>query len=336
MGCWFVKIPNKHMAMRKGLVVALLLCMLTPQEAYSWGFWAHRRINRVAVFALPAEMYNFYRRHINYLTEHAVDPDRRRFGDPAEAPRHYIDIDHYGVYPFENVPRNWDSAVAKLSEDTLLEYGIVPWRVEEMYFKLRYAFEERNEPLILRYSADIGHYIADAHVPLHTTVNYNGKQTGQAGIHAFWESRLPELYGETYDYFVPQAKYKPHVLTTAWEAVLSSHLAVDSVLRFERDLTRRFPEDQKYSYEQRGVATRRQYSRAYSKAYHQRLDGMVERRLRQAIHTVASVWYTAWIDAGQPDLQGLQEVEVDPKKLEKLRLMEQQYRTGSWKGRPDL
>ena len=322
--------------MRKYFLVAFLLAMFGAQEAHSWGFWAHRRINRVAVFALPAEMYSFYRPHINYLTEHAVDPDRRRFGNPAEAPRHYIDIDHYGAYPYEEVPRDWDSAVARLSEDTLLEYGIIPWRIEEMYYKLRYAFSERNEQLILRYSADIGHYIGDAHVPLHTTLNYNGKLTGQAGIHAFWESRLPELYGETYDYFVPQARYQEDVLQTAWDAVLSSNQAVDSVLRFDRQLTRRFPKDQKYNYEQRGVATQRQYSREYSKAYDNLLDGMVERRLRKTIHTVASIWYTAWVDAGQPELKTLSKVEMDESQLKKLREMEQRYRVGEWKGRPDL
>lgn len=313
-----------------------VLALLMPLQADAWGFWAHRRINRVAVFALPAEMYSFYRVHINYLTEHAVDPDRRRFGSKNEAPRHYIDIDHYGSYPFDNVPRRWDSAVAKFSEDTLLAYGIVPWHIERMYYRLRTAFEERNEHLILRYSADIGHYIADAHVPLHTTVNYNGKQTGQAGIHSFWESRLPELFGENYDYFIKQAAYRDNVLQTAWNAVLSSHRAVDSVLRFDRELTAVFPPDRKYAYEERGVRTMRQHSRAYAKAYAERLDGMVERRMRRTIHTVASIWYTAWVDAGQPPLSALPSVEMEAEEVEKLRRMEQRYRTDGWEGRPDL
>ena len=36
-----------------------------------------------------------------------------------------------------------------------------------------------------------------------------------------------------------------------------------------------------------------------------RLNGMVERRMRQSIHTIASFWYTAWVHAGQPDLKKL-------------------------------
>ena len=71
-----------------------------------------------------------------------------------------------------------------------------------------YAFIEKDSDKILKYSADLGHYIADAYVPLHTTENYNGQLTGQKGIHAFWESRLPELFSEDYNYLVD--KYSLH------------------------------------------------------------------------------------------------------------------------------
>ena len=35
---------------------------------------------------------------------------------------------------------------------------------------------------------------------------------------------------------------------------------------------------------------------------------MVERRLRAAIIAVGSIWYSAWVDAGQPDLSKLQKL----------------------------
>ena len=40
------------------------------------------------------------------------------------------------------------------------------------------------------FSAIIGHYVADAHVPLHAVLNYNGQLTGQTGIHNRWEDEL--------------------------------------------------------------------------------------------------------------------------------------------------
>src|SRR5690606_11742694 len=61
------------------------------------------------VFTLPPEMIKFYKKNIEYITEHAVDPDKRRYAVEGEAPRHYIDIDHYaedGQDPFEVMPKN--------------------------------------------------------------------------------------------------------------------------------------------------------------------------------------------------------------------------------------
>jgi len=185
------------------IALILLIFFFWHPLVLSWGFHAHKLINRMAVFTLPPEMISFYKKNIEYITEHAVDPDKRRYSVEGEASRHYIDIDHYSKeHPFEVMPRKWNDAVKKYSEDTLLAYGIVPWQVHRTFFKLRNAFRDEDIDRILKYSADIGHYVADTHVPLHTTENYNGQLTGQIGIHAFWESRLPELFDGKYDFLV--------------------------------------------------------------------------------------------------------------------------------------
>lgn len=264
----------------------------------------------MAVFTLPPEMLGFYKKHIEYITEHSVDPDKRRYSVPEEAPRHYIDIDHYGVTAIDSMPRFWKAAIAKYTEDTLNAYGIVPWWIDMMTWRLTQAFKEGDVDRILRLSAELGHYVGDAHVPLHTTENYNGQLTNQHGIHGFWESRIPELYGEEYDYFVGQAVYVEDVINTSWSIVKVSHLQVDSVLKLEAALNATTPSDQKYAFEQRGNTTIKMYSQAYTKAYSKALNGMVERRMRAAIHMVGSLWYTAWVNAGQPDLTKLEEKEV--------------------------
>lgn len=197
----------------------------------NWGFFAHERINRLAVFTLPPEMIGFYKANIQYITEASVNPDRRRFSSVDEAPRHYIDLDHYGDSALYKMPRYWQAAVQKYSEDTLKAYGIVPWHINRMYYSLKEAFLIRDPERILKISAELGHYIADAHVPLHTTENYNGQLTGQEGIHAFWESRLPELFSDDFDYFVGKAEYISNPQAAAWNAIQSAHLTVDSVDR---------------------------------------------------------------------------------------------------------
>jgi hypothetical protein len=301
-----------------------------------WGFYGHKRINRVAVFTLPPEMFGFYKEHIEYLTDHSVDPDKRRYAVDGEAQRHYIDLDHYykpGEDPFAAMPKYWKDAVEKFSEDTLQAYGIVPWHIVVMKQKLQKAFETKNVDLILKYSADIGHYIGDAHVPLHTTENYNGQMSGQLGIHGLWESRLVEINAENYDYFVGKSTYVRNVLDFAWEAVEGSHRALDSVLRIEKELTAEFPSDRKFSFEQRGNITISTYSYDFSQEYHRRMNGMVERRMRAAIISVGSIWYTAWVDAGQPDLNSLLHIKPSPELLEELRAIDEMYAQGKKKGR---
>ena len=272
----------------------------------TWGFFGHKKINELAVYTLPAPLFEFYKYHLDYMIDHSVDPDKRRYGVVGEAECHYIDMDRYidaeHPNPFDAVPRRWTDAVAKYSEDTLRAHGIVPWNVYFVTTKLTKAFQEENLPRILRLSAELGHYLGDAHVPLHSTSNYNGQKTGQRGIHGFWESRVPELFFEDYDLWTGRCFYINSPQSYIWDRIEESFAAVDSVLRIERELTISFGEDRKYSFETRGQVNTKVYSKEFSAAYSALLDRQIERRMKQAILSVGSYWYTAWIDAGQPDL----------------------------------
>ncbi len=267
-----------------------------------WGFYAHKLINRHAVFSLPPEMIIFYKPNINFLVDHAVDPDKRRYAVKGEAPKHYIDLDHYPADTLDQMAFYWKAAVEKFTLDTLLSRGIVPWQIVRTQYQLTRAFAEKDFRKILKLSADLGHYIGDANVPLHTTSNYNGQLTNQHGIHGFWESRIPELSANGYDFLIGKATYLPNPQKTAWEAVKNAHNAVDSVLLFEKLLNESIPDDKKYSFEERNGKTISVYSQTFSYAYEKKLSGMVERQLRASIKMVADFWYTAWIDAGQPSL----------------------------------
>ena len=267
-------------------------------------------------------MLVFYKSNTVFITEHATDPDKRKNVLSGEGPKHYIDIDRYGIYPYPELPPKWGDAIAKYSRDTLLANGIVPWHIQIMLARLTTAFKEKKYSAILRYSADIGHYIADAHVPLHTNSNYDGQLTDQKGIHAFWESRIPELFADKeFDFFIGRASYLVDPGAFIWARVIESGIAADSVLLFERVLSKKFASDKKFAFEPRNKILLKQYSYSYSKAYNGMLDGMIERRMRQAIYAVASFWYTAWVNAGQPNLADLTSKkfsESDQKEFEKL------------------
>jgi hypothetical protein len=277
----------------------LLSLLIFSNAGPQWGFFAHRKINRLAVFTLPPEMLGFYKYNIDYLTEEAIAPDKRRYVVKEEAARHYIDLDEYDTIP----PIYWTDAVAKYSEDSLQKYGILPWHIALLSRQLTEAFKAGQKDRILRISADIGHYIADAHVPLHTTKNYNGQLTGQEGIHGFWESRLPELFSEEYDLLTGRAVYLPEIQQSIWEIILSSNKAVDSVLNFEKQLTLSFPDDRKFSFETRGTTTVKLYSREFSEEYHILLNRQVERQMKNSIRLTGNIWYTCWVNAGKPALE---------------------------------
>jgi len=122
--------------MKRLLLFVFINAMLLPLKSEGWGFYAHQRIDRLAVFTLPPEMIGFYKKHIVYITETAVKPDSRRTIVPGEAPKHYIDVDVYGDSAVYKLPRFWKDAVAKYGEDTLMAYGIVPWHINLMKFQL--------------------------------------------------------------------------------------------------------------------------------------------------------------------------------------------------------
>ncbi len=181
-------------------------------------------------------------------------------------------------------------------------HGILPYWLPVMQRRLTNAFLTRDIPLILRLSADIGHYIGDAHVPLHTTENYNGQLTGQQGIHGFWESRIPELFSTDWDLVTGPASYVENYSAEAWRMVRESHAYVEDVLSLERSIREGLSSDRIMCFEDRNTYNVLTYCPEFANDYQNAMDGMVENRFRQAIHAIGSSWYSAWIDAGQPDL----------------------------------
>tara|TARA_Y100000385_G_scaffold185721_1_gene191841 strand:+ start:2400 stop:3383 length:984 start_codon:yes stop_codon:yes gene_type:complete len=294
--------------LRNLILILFSFCFI--QTAQAWGFWAHQRINRQAIFSLPPAMFTFYKANIEYITEHAVDPDKRRYVVEGEAPKHFIDLDHFCTYPCDSFPRKWQEAKGVYSEDTLNAYGVVPWAIEWTMSKLTAAFVAKDKTLILKYSADLGHYIADSHVPLHTSENYNGQLTDQHGIHGFWESRLPELFHEEYSFWVGGANYIKNRNEFIWTNILHAHNQLDDVLSLEMQLDKTYPKDQKYAFEARGESLIKTYSRGYALAYHELLEGMVEKQMQLSVKHVADLWFTCWLSAGLPNLSKMDSINM--------------------------
>ncbi|UYQ92318.1 zinc dependent phospholipase C family protein [Chitinophaga horti] len=314
------------------LYAIVCVCILLLTSA--WGFFGHEKINRHAVFSLPPEMIVFYKQHLTYLVTHSTDPDKRRYMLPEEGPRHYIDLDHYDRRYWDSLAVPWPRAVERFGEDSLSRHGVLPWHFETMLHRLTGAFLARDQARILKLSAELGHYVADAHVPLHTSSNHNGQFTGQHGIHGLWESRIPELVAETdFDFWVGQATYIREPRAFIWRIIRESAAAVDTVLGEEKRLSEAWPRDARYAYENRKGLLVRNYASEYTKTYNKKMGNMVERRMRSSMLAVASCWYTAWANAGQPPLQTINSSGSSENEEKEAALLDRLFRQGKIFGR---
>lgn len=296
-------IRNHNTSLKKILTGVLLLHLgvFYSAKAHSWGFFAHKRINFLAVFTLPPSMNRLYKRHIHRVESLAVLPDQRRHSLDEEAARHYIDLDKYPLNQISFL--TFDQANKRYTPDSLQKHGIVPWIIPIMYQRLIHAFMQRDTTQIIKVSAELGHYIADAHVPLHTTSNYDGQKTNQVGIHAFWESRIPELLQEELEDWSAPARYIQDLPYETWKWVLQAHEGVETVLSQEASLNAITKPKSKYIFLKKGNLLTKTYAPAYAKAYHVRLNNQIETQFRSAVQHIGNVWYSAWLEAGQPDFK---------------------------------
>lgn len=289
---------------KKSFLILIILIIALQTRGYSseimkpWGFFAHKKINAMAIYTLPIEMITFYKRHQKEIEDLSVLPDQRRYIMDNEASRHYIDLDRYQIADIRYT--SWAEIIKNMHQDSLVKHGIVPWHIPILYQELKYAFVRRDTIKIIKLSAEMGHYIGDLHVPLHTTSNYDGQKTGQTGLHAFWESRIPELLNEALEEWVGPATFVSNVPKSAWDWALESHTEVKILIDKEAKLNATFKQSKKYTFEKKGNVLQKNYSVEYSKKYHQVLDHQIENRFQSAYKHVGDIWYSAWIEAGQP------------------------------------
>ena len=210
------------------------------------------------------------------------------------------------VVPLSDTIKTGIGIEAVRISDHLTPHGVLPYNLERVYRKLVQAFYDQNGSTIFRYAADLGHYVGDATVPLHTCSNYNGQKTGQYGIHAFWESRIPELFFEQYQVWVGGAEYITDVRSYVWEIVLESNALVSDVLSNEKVAREQIPDEEEYAIIERSGRPVQAQSDTLTKLYNALMGDMVENRFRRAILAVGSLWYSAWVDAGMPDLTQIQ------------------------------
>jgi hypothetical protein len=196
-----------------------------------------------------------------------------------------------------------------------------------MQERLTNAIRAQNRDSILFYATDLAHYIQDAHVPLHTTINYDGQLTDQKGLHSLWESVVPELTLDGFDLKAQKkARYIQNKEERIWDAVRRSFSLVPGVLEKEKEASKDFTDSTKYRWQKRNGRDVRYYTKEFALAYAKLLDPTVNQQATKAANAVADFWYTAWVDAGKPDLQALQAKAGDERTEDALKKEVKAYR----------
>jgi hypothetical protein len=271
-----------------GAWLALALIVLAPQDARGWGFLVHRLVNRAAVSHLPVG-FDAFGQWADSLEALAVEADRRRCCDPEEEFRHYIDIDDYEEFFTGTLPHTYAEMVARFGRDRVHGNGLAPWAIETALARLTEHFRERDWARAVAVAADIGHYVADTHQPLHLTSNYDGQLTGQRGVHSRYESALLELHQLE---LVPAPGHvsgyvRPLDVVFEWIEVVypGGNVVLNADWRAQR------------------VAGDTEGPVYYDILWRE-TGAQTQRCIRAASLAVAGMWLTAWFDAGAPSIPG--------------------------------
>ena len=251
------------------------------------------------------------------LVRYATSADARKHIDSLEAPRHYLDFDDVlealpeGACSDGLIGMRWpDYEALLIACDSTLDprrFGVLPWQLHWTYRKLvglMTATDSTPANLedVLRTAADLGHYLADAHVPLHTTGNYNGQRTNQTGIHALWETHNVEhlMASHTCDLSEARPDYDP--LWDPWYILQKSHEDVRLELTAEAEW-RRLTQGRGWALRRRGRTLAMLPSPEALNCWDSLTGHRTWPKFCETSHLVASAWVSAWHDAGTPSLR---------------------------------
>ncbi len=262
----------------------VLLISLVSYFFIGWGGDGHYIINYNSVYSLPSNA-DFLISWQNTLAEHGSDADYRKGDDPTEAPKHYIDIDNYPEFVnFGYISHDIDSLIEKYGEDFVIDQGTLPWAIINTYNNLKTALinYQWNQAELL--AADLGHYIGDASMPLHITKNYNGQLTGQYGIHSRYESKMIGQYVDSLTFSNDSAFVINDLSDYVFNFIYNNYPYVDTLLAADK--------------------TAKTGLSSYNTTYYKRLWNLTKEftilMLKRSSDGLASLMYSAWIEAGSP------------------------------------
>lgn len=269
-----------------GLASIVALLALTLTYTYGWGANGERLVTNKAVDTLPSEMGTFFQSNRQFLVQHVMDAAELDAKIAADEHKSYIQLDHYGQFPFSALPRSYNAAVKKYGRRTIDKYGLLPWQIGLYSKKLTDALHSQDWSDAKVSAAALAHYVAAAHDPFNTTINADGTQSNQPDVRQRFDTALVNRY-QLFFFIKPnEATFISDPTDHAFEMALSAHSWLENVLLADRRAR-----------QETGAYNDAYYDRFYSQA-----GAVLVRQLSDAATDIGSYWMTAWINAGRPQL----------------------------------
>lgn len=265
-----------------------ILLLLITGMAFSWGDKGHKLIGNKAVELLKGKIKDI-EKFQDYITEHSVDPDLRKSQDKTEGPKHYIDIDFYKEFLDGRMIQDKEQLIAIYGDSVVAKIGLLPWATFATFSSLTKAFKEKDRDKVLIYSSDLTHYVGDAHQPMHTMLNYDGQLSNQKGVHARYEiymvnKYIDEISNETKG---NEVKYVEEPLDYIFNYISDSNSLGEAILAADKFVTSK---------------TGSVEGDEYLRLLWFRTKYVTEIQFQEAYNSLASLIYTAWVNAGKPPI----------------------------------
>lgn len=222
------------------------------------------------------------------LADHASDADFRKKADKTEFVKHFIDIDIYDDFnKTHKIEENFNAACSKYGKAVVMKDGTLPWVTDSTYKALVQDFKTRNWKRAVLTAADLGHYVGDGFMPLHTAANYDGQLSGQTGIHRRYEETMIDRYIDGVQLKVSGINKVNQVQPFIFNYLYTNNSFVGLLLQADSQ-----------AYQQAG--------HKYNEIYYESLWGKTSlftvKLLGESSKTLAALIYSAWLEAGKPQI----------------------------------
>ncbi|HTR48362.1 MAG TPA: hypothetical protein VMM16_13345 [Verrucomicrobiae bacterium] len=268
------------------VVLLLLILLLALPPLFGWGDGARRLITDQAVDTLPDEMLPFFQANRSFITQRANEVAEAESRIPAGSHNNFIELDHYGSFPFASLPRSYTDAVAKFGKRSVEAHGQLPWEVGLYSQKLTDAFRARNWDDAKVEAGALAYYVTAAHDPFRSTANNDGRLSGQPGVNERFGVGLVDRYQRFFFMKPNEAAFIRDPTDHAFEMSLSAHSWLENIMLADRRA-------------HQGLAA---YNDEYYDRFYAQAGAVLIRQLTDASTDIGSYWMTAWINAGRPQL----------------------------------